>query len=151
MSPEIISTLATLLPAGTMIIVIPPAENGAALPSTTALTVGSGSPARPAGPSTCGSDRAEDNLLTPLVEAGDEPKKVSDWGGLLKGIVSAREIARAIEHGALTASVRGFGRGHNATVVKPSELLRFLQVRSDVEAGEIGHPAWWAPVCRKAA
>jgi len=152
MSPEIISKLANLLPAGAMIVVIPPTAEGAATPTTGALTLSSGSVGTNAGPDANDADRPEVSVLTPLVQAGDHPELVSHWGRLLRGVVSARELTRAVERGALTASKRGSGRGHNANVVKPSDLLSYLKVRHGVESGEIIHqPAWWNDVRRKAA
>jgi len=151
MSPEIVSQLASLLPAGTMIVVIPAGAGANPTPATATASPESESLSPSTGPGPTGGLPGE-SLLAPFIAAGDQADLTSNWGRVLKGVVSARELARAVEYGALPASVRGSGRGHNATVVKPSDIRKFLRVLASVEAGEITHlPSWWSPVRRRAA
>ena len=131
---ELMTSLVELLPAGTLIVLVPGEEPHG---STTHSTHPHSSADPAGGISRNGVDLSE-SVLT-----------LRDWG-LRVSEVSVRELQRAAEHGALEARIREKGRGHGAVVATPEAVDRYLSTCTAIQKGAIPKPGWWESV-RKGA
>ena len=131
---ELMKSLVGLLPAGSLIVLVPGEE------LSDASTHGT-QPRFPANP-------ADDGGLS-ATEHSDSALTLRDWGLRLPG-ASVRELQRAAENGALEARIREKGKGHGAVVATPEAVERYLSTCAAIQNGAIPRPSWWAKV-RKGA
>ena len=131
---ELMKSLVELLPAGTLIVLVP----GEELSDASTHSTHPRSPADPA----AGSGPTD-------VDTSKSALTLRDWG-LRVSEVSVRELQRAAEHGALEARIREKGRGHGAVVATPEAVDRYLSTCVAIQKGSIPRPGWWEAV-RKGA
>jgi hypothetical protein len=74
----------------------------------------------------------------------DAALKPREWSRVTA--LSEREIARAIQYGALSASPKGDGRDHAARTVSIDAMEGYLSTVNAVEAGTMDPPSWWEAV-----
>ncbi|MHB1068780.1 MAG: hypothetical protein ACYC1W_02830 [Gemmatimonadaceae bacterium] len=73
---------------------------------------------------------------------------IGEWCAAMENAVSARELKRAISAGVLTASPRGFGRGHGAMVIAPNAMHSYLETRARMMEEPLPKEAWFFDVVR---
>lgn len=130
---DVIARLSGHLPGGSVIIIIPE-EKGESGPDTAVDGV---APVR--------VDQNPYPEVSCRESEGDAPLRLREWGRILQA-VSARELQRAADQGALETQIRKEGLGHGAVEVRPSAVRRYLETCDAVQEGRMPAPDWWESV-----
>jgi hypothetical protein len=80
-----------------------------------------------------------------LASAQTAPLSPGDWAGLLKGF-PVNEVKRAIQEDALVAGRKGSGSRHNTILIAPADMVGYVRLCEQVQAGEAPRPNWWTSV-----
>ena len=103
-----------------------------------------------------GSEQAEEQVTTvarlpapetalEAAERASAPMRVDEWAKVLVGIPEA-ELKRAVKKAGLPAQAKGVGADHNALVLEPADVIRYVKLCEQVQAGEVPPPQWWNSV-----
>ena len=145
--------IAATLPDGTTLNgVLPPSESDVA--DAEAMAEPSTRAPKPA--TSAGDQHVSDRLTlslhpTPLeiarriaAEDGERSHKPREWAAMLG--ISAREIIRAVDAGAVAHSIKEDGRDHGAHVVTAAAVVDLLATIDAVERRLQDPPTWWKDV-----
>lgn len=92
---------------------------------------------------------AVERLQQLITRRGSVSCKPREWAHVTG--LSARELRRAIDAGALPHEAKTDGRDHGAKLINADAMLAYLATVTAVERGQMAAPGWWTLVRGKRA